>query len=165
MIIAETKRLSLEKFDMFDLDEYFEIISNDDLLKKFVPGACPSTLQGAARLLSHYVSCDFNNSFSIIIKNKQTLQIIGSLQAYKISSTTLHVSYLLGEKFRNKGFMKEALGSFIDYILQSNKAYSSFRFTIEKDNIASENVVKSFGATVFRELDSHCIWQLKIKNF
>lgn len=161
MILVETKRLVLRNFDVSDVDEYFEVVS-DDSIRKYVPYASVFCINSARKLVNDYCLGDFKNDFYVVFKDKQTNIIVGAIIAVKISSSTLDVSYLVNSKFRNKGFMKEALIGFINYLFNSDLMYSYLKFTIEDENVASQQVVQSCGGKPFRKLSKSTVWHIKI---
>ena len=162
MIIAETKRLVLQSFHEIDVHEYFDIISDPDI-KKYVPYASAFTLESAAELVTAYCEGDFKNDFYIVFKDKEQSKIIGAILAIKMSPAVLDISYFINPNYRNMGFMKEALDAFITYISE-NTNYSSLRFTIENENLISQNVVKTHGATHYRILSKGIVWQIKLDD-
>ena len=162
MIIAETKRLVLQSFHEINVEEYFNIISDPEI-KKYVPYASAYSLETANQYILAYCEGDFENDFYIVFKDKEHSKIIGAILAVKMSPAVLDISYLIHPNYRNMGFMKEALGAFITYISE-NTNYSSLRFTIENENLISQNVVKSYGATRYRILSKSIIWQIKLND-
>lgn len=163
MILVETERLVLRSFETTDADEYFKIIS-DDAIKKYVPYASVFSLNSARELVNDYCLGDFKNDFYVVFKDKQTNVIVGAIIAVKISSCALDVCYLVGPNLRNKGYMKEALMGFINYLINSTLIYSYLQLTIEDENIASREVVTSCGGKIFRKLNNSTIWRIKIDH-
>lgn len=164
MILVETERLTLRSFEHSDVDEYFAIVS-DVSIRKYVPYATAFSRKTACILVNDYCLGDFKNDFYIIFKDKQTMEIVGAIIAVKISSSALDVSYLVNANLRNKGFMKEALMGFINYLINSPFMYSYLQFTIENENIASQEVVKACGGKPFRRLSKSWVWRIKIDHF
>lgn len=163
MILVETERLTLRSFEDSDVDEYFSIVS-DASIRKYVPYATAFSRETACILVNDYCLGDFINDFYVVFKDKQTMEIVGAIIAVKISSSTLDISYLVSANRRNKGFMKEALMGFIQYLLDSTFMYSYLQFTIENENIASQEVVKSCGGKPFRRLSKSMVWRIKIDH-
>ena len=159
MIIAETERLIMRSFELSDSDEYFTVIS-DDAVKKYVPYGSAYTLKGTIELVKSYYLCDFINDFYIVLEDKATSKIIGAIIACKLDSVSLDVCYLVNRRFRNQGYMKEALSCFVDYVF-NKKRYSILKFTIENENIASRQVVQYCGATPYKKLSNSRVWRIK----
>lgn len=163
MILVETERLILRSFETSDVDEYFEMVS-DEAIRKYVPYATAFCLDTARELVNDYCLGDFKNDYYIIFEDKISHKIVGAIIAVRISSMTLDVSYLVHSNFRKQGFMKEALGGFINYLLKSPYLYSFLELTIENENVASQNVVKALGGKFFRILSKSIVWKIKIDH-
>lgn len=163
MILVETERLVLRSFENSDVDEYFSIVS-DASIRKYVPYATAFSRKAACTLVDDYCKGDFINDFYVVFKDKQTMEIVGAIIAVKISTSTLDISYLISADRRNKGFMKEALRGFMNYLLHLPVMYSCLQFTIENENVASQEVVKSCGGKPFRELSKSMVWRIKIDH-
>lgn len=159
MIIAETKRLVLKSFEMRDSSEYHTVIS-DDAIRKYVPYASTYTFRGTKTLVYHYCLGDFINDFYVVIKEKEDDKIVGAIIATKVASTTLEVCYLTAQSCRGKGYMKEALTAFKDYIFEETD-FLCMHFTIENENLASNNLIKSIGAKPIKYLTHSTVWSFK----
>jgi RimJ/RimL family protein N-acetyltransferase len=165
MTTVETERLILCPFDCADAEEYFHVVCDADI-RKYVQYASTFSKESTLMLISAYVAGDFKNDFYLEIREKATQKIVGAIIAIRVSATGLDVSYLIGRNFRDRGYMKEALAGFINYLITSPEHfYSYLEFTIENENIMSQHVVKSFGATPFRVLSKSMIWRIKLNQF
>lgn len=142
-MIILTSRLMLRPFDMDDLDEFFEVTRSEEI-RKYVAYAYAEDKRELAANIRIYQDGDFINDFYFLIEELNTMNIIGAIIATKDRDNNLEVAYLLGEKYRRKGYMTEAMREFIKEIaigLNYNLV-----FVIERNNEASIKTALKLGA-------------------
>lgn len=163
MIKFETNRLICQPFEIEDVQEYSDIL-NDPEIKLYLPYPAASTKKKEIkRIFNDFLCCDFKNQFSFKITEKESHKIIGSIIAFRLSSCSLDVSYLIGKDYRNKGYMTEALLGFSRYILNDvPDIYHYLQFTVENDNRPSQEVLKKCDAQQYRKLLSSVVWRIKL---
>ena len=144
MTYIKTPRLTLAPFEGTDAEEYFKVIS-DDQIRDYVFFASAETLEQAKELVDTYTTCDCINDFYLKIIDNKTSHIIGGLIAAKVSASTLDVSYFLNSHFVGNGYMTEVLKAFVAFITE-NTSFQSIEFQIRTDNVKSFAVAKSAGA-------------------
>jgi ribosomal-protein-alanine N-acetyltransferase len=81
------------------------------------------------------------------IINKETNELMGTISLVRIikRDNKAKIGYLLGKKYRNKGYMTETCKLFVDYIFKKFKLYKIY-INCAKDNKASKNVITKVGA-------------------
>lgn len=160
----ETTRLILRPFRMEDLDEYFSLITDEDIRKYVYSYTRISSKEDLSELVSVYAQGDFTNDFYYVICDKVTNNIIGAIIAVKNPNCILDVSYLIGKSFRNRGYLKEALLGFINFLLNSDFFYSQLELVTENDNLVSQHIIEFCGGKPYRVSKDFKIWRIKLDH-
>lgn len=162
MNVVETERLILCPFSIEDLEEYFQIVDDPDI-RRYVSFASKNNIGELDELIKCYSEGNFRDDFYFEIREKTTNKIVGSIIATRnmYYSMTLDVCYLIGSKYRGKGYMTEALLGFIRYIYNDiSTVYYFLRFEIENENIASKCVMRKCGGKISR--DTLKVWNIQL---
>ena len=140
-ILIYTPRLILRPFKLADAKDYYNI-TRDSEIKKYVSYACPDSIsETIENIKSCYSQADFERDFYLIIEEKETGKIIGSLSLTEnFSMEYYEVCYFITSDSRNKGYMKEALSYFLNNISTEEKII----FVINENNISSLTLIKKF---------------------
>ncbi len=144
-IRIETKRLILRTLRNSDSDEVFRKIANDhDVLKYYVMEYSDS-IEGYS--INRIVD-SFHRSkrYALAIELKKSNEFIGMIHqcssADPIFQTT-EIGYVLGKEYWNKGYMTEALDSFISFLF--SKGIHKVFCTHIIENTASGRVMQKCG--------------------
>lgn len=142
-MIILTSRLMLRPFELSDLNEFYEVTRSEEI-RKYVAYAYAEDKRELLANIKDYQNRDFIHEFYFVIEELITTNIIGAIIATKKEGNDLEVSYLLGEKYRQKGYMTEAMESFIKNIA-IGLGYNLV-FIISETNEASLKTAKKIGA-------------------
>lgn len=161
----ETTRLILRPFRMEDLDEYYALISDEDIRKYIYSYTEISSKEKLSEIISTYSQGDFTNDFYYVICDKITNNILGAIIAVKVSPSMLNVSYFIGKSYQNNGYMKESFMEFINFLLDSNLFYSRLELTTKNDNLVAQHIIESCDGTQYRFVGDFIIWRIKLDHF
>lgn len=133
----ETERLVLRPFKKSDAFDYLKLTLDEDI-HRYVPYACPSDLkESQSNIKEYYMRADFYHDFYLVIEAKATHKMVGSLIVTQNMNHEYEMSLIISNLHRRKGYMSEALKSFIDTMPRG----SELLFRIEKDNKPSYGMV------------------------
>lgn len=141
----ESERLLLRPFKLADAEEYFQMTS-DATIRHYIPHCWKNTIEKTRDLISkYYLHGDFSRDFYIIVEDKFSHEIIGSIIAVatRTKPLDLDISFMIKAEKRNQGYMFEALEAFMRSV--SKPAYLTFM--IKKDNVASLKTIAKFPVT------------------
>lgn len=132
-MVIETKRLILRPFTVQDAEIYYEITREKDI-QKFVPFACPTSLEETKNDIKlYYANGDFIHDFYFILEEKSLHQVIGAMIITQNFKKELDMSLLIASRYRKNGYMLEAIKGFISYIPTS----TTLLFIVENQNTSS----------------------------
>ncbi len=139
------KTISLRRFNLGDRDNYYDIVHRDEKIAKFFPYAYQETAQDADAFILSKMAGEIEateNTFAITDGEN----LVGMISALTGSyMTNCDISYFIGEKYRRKGYAKEAIDLMMKYVNQNYNVHQ-FTFSIDSENEASINLVRSIGA-------------------
>ncbi len=140
-----TKRLKIRELNEFDAEDYYQFASNPNVAKYMGWTLHKNIQQTIDLIIKTRQEYHENNIFRLGIELSEENKIIGyiGLSRYNLSMTTCEVVYALNEDYWHKGYVKEALTSFLDYLKKSNKT-TIYAGHVDK-NIASSKVLLSCG--------------------
>nr|WP_317357351.1 GNAT family protein [uncultured Tyzzerella sp.] len=162
-MVLETERLILRRFNINDLDDFFEYAKIEEigLNAGWIPH---SSKEDTSLILNMFIND--KNTFAIVYKNNN--KVIGSisLSRDKLRTTTNSKSlgYVLSKKYWGKGIMTEVVKKILEYaFLNLNlDIISVSHFT---DNIASKKVIIKNGFIYEGTLrNSFLLYNGKIKD-
>lgn len=147
-MIIQTQRLVLRPFTIHDVNEYYSLISNSKSIEKFVPFALTSSLEEMSKTIEKcYSKCNFKDDFYFILEEKSTKKIIGAIIAVRLIKEELDVSYLVGNEYRHKGYMFEAMKGFKDELKAINDLKIKYlSLMIDSTNSISQGLARKLGA-------------------
>lgn len=154
---VKTKNLLLDSFSIRDGKNLFKMTCDFEIAK-YVPGAYVKSLEQAYENIVFYRKYNGKGDFYIAIRiwtptEKATLAglIIATRPEKEIGIKSLEVAYLMGSDFRGKGYMQEAMESFIP--LTKEMGYKQLIFEIIEDNEESIQIVENLGAQLIEIID------------
>ena len=134
----ETERLIIRPLKMSDVNEFY-VMTRDESVKKYVPYACPSSLEDARYdFKKFYTKCDMLHDFYLGIEDKKKGKLVGALIVTENIRKEYDMSLITAARHRGKGYMKESLQAFVDVM----KKGSVLLFIIDKKNESSYNLVR-----------------------
>lgn len=136
--VIESERLLLRKFKLEDAEDFYKMTRNR-AIKKYVPVANMENLKQTIKTINEYYSyCDCVQNFYLVIEDKISHKIIGAIFAFGLlASNKFEMNILIARKHRKKGYMTEALLSFISSLPKGSELF----FVVDKKNTASLRTV------------------------
>ena len=130
--LIESERLILRNFKLSDIRPYYKM-TQDKSIQDFVPYVCVRNYFESTMRILKFMGCDFKNNYYIAIEEKHSKKLIGAIIATKTKQSSFDMNILISYDFRGKGYMAEALKSFIQTVPQNTELV----FVVDKTNIAS----------------------------
>ena len=135
----ETERLIIRPLKMSDVNEFY-VMTRDEKVKKYVPYACPLSLEDARyEFKKFYTKCDLRHDFYLAILDKKKGKLVGALIVTENIRNEYDMSHITAARHRGKGYMKECLQAFVNVM----KKGSVLLFIIDKSNEPSYKLVSS----------------------
>ena len=163
METINTDRLVLRQPKKNDKKLLFPLL-NDNKVQEFVPYIYCQSISDIEEFIFLEQLSDFENDFCFVLENKSSNEIVGLLKAYVTSDNILCVSYAIKENARGKGFICEALKSFIIYLFYKNLNIQHIEFSIRRDNIASMNIMKKLNIPLYRQMLKYNSYRLTMQE-
>ena len=138
--MIETTRLRIRLLTKQDLDSVYEIFSKDEITKQY--GMFPiDNMEKATKLLDTLIK---EKEHGIVLKSiNQVIGTIG-LVAYHEKNKRAELAYGLLPEFWHKGYMTEAVDSFVKHLFNSTDLNRIETF-IYPDNLASCKIMDKLG--------------------
>ena len=152
----ETNRLLLRRFVIEDADKMFDNWANDSEVTKYMTWNPHESVEQTKAILKMWIK-DYEkpNTYRFAITLKQTNELIGSIDVVDYVNGYPEIGYCLSRKHWNKGYMTEALKSFVIYL--SDKGYKEIVIEADVRNIGSNRVIEKCGFSfTHREEKEHC---------
>ena len=144
-MIIRTRRLILRPFEKSDLNWYYSMVQDAELVSRLKSLKVNSVAE-AEKDLAIFANGDFKNDFYYVITDKNE-DVLGIIIAVRLTRMTTDVSYFLKKEYRHNGYMHEAL-AVVGEVIRDDNPVARIRLEIEKDNTASLNVAKRFCAII-----------------
>ncbi|WDV46434.1 GNAT family N-acetyltransferase [Clostridiaceae bacterium M8S5] len=138
--MIETERLKLRLLEKDDLNSVFEIYSKDEITKPY--GMYPiENIKKANKFLDTLMK---DKEHGIVLKS--TNKVIGTIGVVGVSEKNkrCEIGYVLLPEFWGKGYMTEAVNSFVRFLFNASDINRIETF-IHPDNIASCKIVEKTG--------------------
>lgn len=155
-----TERLRLTNFKFKDAQEFYRI-TQDSAIVKYMPYVYEYNVKGIRKTIKEtYVKADFVRDYYIKIVEKKTKQMVGAIIAITNHEGKLELSVMIGEDYRKKGYMYEALREF--YCALKERRIKEVVVMIHKDNKASNQLFEKLGVVFVKECGSFnkFIWNI-----
>ncbi|MCI9063721.1 MAG: GNAT family N-acetyltransferase [Clostridia bacterium] len=134
----ETKRLRLRNFTLDDVKDFFDITRDEDV-KKYLPYAYFETMEEVKKAFDdYYLNGDNECNFYLIVEEKSSNLMVGIFVVTQNILGEYAVNWMIGKKYRRKGYSHEALHGFCNYLPKGSK----LTFTIEASNTNSIESIK-----------------------
>lgn len=141
----QTSRLMLRAVEITDARSYFDILSNESVMRYF--GMFPLThIEESLRLIDGFKT-GFLEGRMIrwAIVDKETGELLGTCGFHSINkhSRRAEIGYELGEAYWHKGYCSEALGAIIAYGF-NHLNFHRIEALVYPENIPSQKVLEHF---------------------
>lgn len=134
--LAESERLLLRSFKLSDAKAYYKM-TRDKSIQDFVPYANIKSLKESVECIKYFAGKDNSDNIYIALEEKDSGKLIGAIFATRTIGHSFDMNILIDINSRKKGYMSEALLSFIPTMPQN----SELIFVVDKCNEASFHTV------------------------
>ena len=166
--MIETERLYLRNFLESDIDDYFELVSKEDVLPRV--GAKPyKTKEEAKKRLEKETAKPL--MFAIVLKENG--KVVGNIafnepklerfEGIDITSKTKELGCLLSSDFWGQGIMPEATNGLLDWGF-SNDVIDRIVISVKEANSQSVRVIEKVGFKKHSKVDNYGVWINNIPN-
>ena len=157
----KTKRLLLRKFNMNDLEDFYDYASNEQITKYLTWNPHQSKEESQKILENIFAKYD-NKTFRWAIILKKENKLIGSIDVVNlnIADEIVEIGYALNVNYHNNGFMTEAFKEVINYLFNEVNV-KEIRACFQIENTASFKVMQKCG---FKDLNLIVEKILPLKN-
>jgi RimJ/RimL family protein N-acetyltransferase len=116
-----TTRLTIRRLAESDVQSYFDIFSNADVMRYWSSSPLTDLTQAGqniGEILEHYEKADL---FQFAIERKSDRQVIGTCTLHHLhrQNRRAEVGYALGRPYWGNGYMNEAMQALVDYAFRS----------------------------------------------
>ena len=146
MIGLFTERLLIRDYNIDDLKDYHEILSDNSVMYYLQDIKTNNFEESKDNFIKVLNDKDSNERkfYHFKIENKITKEFIGCI-GYTVLNfasygKSVHIGYFLKEKYWNNGYITEALKRLIQFAFEENDVYR-LHTGCHKENIASEKIV------------------------
>lgn len=136
-----TKRLTIKNIDLNDKDDILEILTNEEVKQTYmIPDYID--MDKYIKLFERFVQLS-NNSSRFVRGIFYEDRLIGFINDVEFNDNYIELGYALNPKFKNNGYMTEALKATINYLL--NNGYDKVICGAFSFNIPSVKVMEKCG--------------------
>lgn len=174
MFYLESKRTYLRRFNINDLNDLYDLVSNKNVAVN--AGWKPYNTIIEVKNYLNYLMLDFN---SLAIIDKKNNKVIGSISIYEDKKREnlecKAVGYALNESYWGKGIMSEVLGCFIEFVFKKTpiKMLTIYHFefnkrskrVIEKNKFVYEGTLRDSMLLYNNTLVDVCCYSLKREEY
>lgn len=142
----ETERLLLRRFTVDDAQEFFQNVTSDLEVNRFLTWPLHETVEDTKTLLSEWTKrYESPERYCWAIVLKETGQIVGTIAAPTVKNRieTVEVTYCIGSKWWGQGIVPEALKNVMKYFfeeIQANRIEAGFDANNPKSGRVMEKV-------------------------
>jgi [ribosomal protein S5]-alanine N-acetyltransferase len=144
--VIEGEKIYLRPLKLLDVNK-IKNICNDKSINKFTHVPFPYRLKDAIEFIKKSkINRKKGNEFVYGIINKNKEELMGTISFVRIEKrdNKAEIGYLIGKKYRNKGYMSEALRLMLKIGFEKHKFHKIF-VNCAKDNQASKRVIEKCG--------------------
>lgn len=141
--IITSGRLMLKKIEELDIEELYEIYSNENIFR-LRPGKVKKNKTSVQNMIGHFQR-DFNKKKMIflgIYLNDTVKKLIGIAEIFDLNKkvNSITIGYTIHEKFWGKGYATEAVRLVIDFLFRKI-GINRIQAFVMTENIKSKNVL------------------------
>jgi [ribosomal protein S5]-alanine N-acetyltransferase len=139
----KSDRITLKKIEESDLNDLYEIYSNENLFQ-YRPGKAKKNITSVKNMIGHFTR-DFNKKKMIflgIFLNDENEKLIGVGEIFDLNRrvNSITIGYTLNEDYWGNGFATETSKIIIDFLFQHIKVNRIQAFVMP-ENVKSKNVL------------------------
>jgi RimJ/RimL family protein N-acetyltransferase len=151
MLHLESARLIYHKFAPVHFDDYFRLVSNQDVMQ-YITGSGLDEDQAKARFqVALNADCDLDEFGFMAVYEKQTGTFIGLAKIVPFETNLIEIGYALFPAFWGKGYASEITGTMVGYAKRLGNVKELIAL-VSPGNQPSIRVLTKQDFTFFREL-------------
>ena len=131
------QRVNLRKYTEEDLQDYYELINDEDV-KRFMPFMECSNINIAKAILKRKIELN-NNKLIYAIESTEYKRVIGEISAI-IQGDMAEIEVMINSKYRGKGYAKEAFIELLESLKEKEINIKKMRALTLKGNKSSQNL-------------------------
>lgn len=161
MKCLETARLKLRAWQVADLDDLYELISNQKIAE-LAGFKVRQTMKASLPILMQFIKDSLNSLWAIELKENQ--KVIGWIEMHSSKEWMKHreaeIGFVLSQQYWGQGLMPEALKEVINYVFQEEgiEVLLCDRFI---HNHQSKQVIEKCGFKSFMETEEKIYYRLE----
>ena len=163
--VIETKKLVLRRFNYDDLQDIYKMRSNPKMIE-FTDSKLDESLEETKSYIEKMnKGIDENKWIICAIEHKKSKKVVGSISIWNINLELRsgELGYGIVPEYQNKGLMKEALLSIVDYAFNTMKLKTIEAYT-EENNISSIKLLESCKFTEIKRVQEEGYYSSRIYN-
>ena len=145
-INLQTQRLNLRKLTIDDVDDLYEIFSDELALKYWSESAYTNIKQCSDMIEKNLEYWDEGTSMCLALEQKLDKKVIGTITvfAFHEQSRRAELGYILSRKYWKTGLMSEAVDAAIKFSFNELNL-NRLEADIDPDNLGSAALLKKYG--------------------
>ena len=145
----ETERLIIRDFKLSDIDDLYEIFSDDEVMEYIEP------VYDRNKTLNFLKEFCIEHKGAFACVNKENEKVIGYIIFNEYEDKVYELGWIFNKEYWGKGYAYESCDVVIKYAFSEMKIHKIFAETI--DNIKSVNLMKKLGMQLEGVQKSHTI--------
>ena len=145
----ETERLIIRDFKLSDIDDLYEIFSDDEVMEYIEP------VYDRNKTLNFLKEFCIEHKGAFACVNKENEKVIGYIIFNEYEDKVYELGWIFNKEYWGKGYAYESCDAVINYAFSEMKIHKIFAETI--DNIKSVNLMKKLGMQLEGVQKSHTI--------
>ena len=142
----ETERLRLRPFTLDDVDDYYERISSDAAVMRYLPGGKPRQRPDSEWVVNYFMRHADLHGFGVwAVEEKDSQMLIGHAGLeYIPGAQDVEVAYTLAKAYWGRGLATEAAATSLSYGFEALNLPEIYGLAFP-ENVASQNVMRKLG--------------------
>lgn len=139
-MIFETKRLIIRKFECNDLEAFYDMVGDPEVMRYIKP---PLNYEQSKNELNRFMRYYKSSSDTFLIWaaiDKENEVLVGLCGYYLNNDREFEIAYRLRKRFWGKGMGKELAEGILDYLVRVIRAKKVVAY-VSKNNMASVNIL------------------------
>ena len=133
----ETERLIIRDFKLSDIDDLYEIFSDDEVMEYIEP------VYDRNKTLNFLKEFCIEHKGAFACVNKENEKVIGYIIFNEYEDKVYELGWIFNKEYWGKGYAYESCDAVIKYAFSEMKIHKIFSETV--DNIKSVNLMKKLG--------------------
>ncbi|WP_031527488.1 GNAT family N-acetyltransferase [Dyadobacter crusticola] len=151
MVRLESERLTYKKFTPADFDDYFRLVSRQDVMAYITGAGLDEDLAKARFQVALDADCGLDEFGFLAVAEKNGAAFVGLAKIVPFESNLTEVGYALFPEFWGKGYASEITRTMIDYATELGTVRELIAI-VSPENASSIRVLTKQNFEFFREL-------------